>query len=188
MIALLVSKDLGTLEALNSWIWVASNILVFAVFVGAALFSIGYPLLFKIQTTGGWRMWRAILSIAGFGFLSVLGVFVDPETTPWWQLPPSVIWWRPIVRLLVFGVVAHSFASLCAYLLQRRFAPNRLVIRPEISQLMEAELRLNYGTGAGLPDPHAIAMLLTESGWTKVGLTDPPQATLGVVPRRFHRR
>jgi hypothetical protein len=186
---LLAAHAGGFFNAFNTFIWIVSNILVFAIFVSAAIFGVAYPLLFKIETTGGWRIWRAILSIAGFGFLSVIGTFIDPQTTPWWALPPSVDWWRPVVRFVIFGVVAQSFISLVIYLLQRRFNSKRLVIRPEIAQLLSSDLSLYYGTGPGIPDHKNIATALVAAGWTKPGLLEPAPVTLGVQPRPLpHRR
>lgn len=182
MIQILLDSFNVIVNTVNTWIWVISNILIFLVFISAGFFSLGYPLLFKIETTGGWRLWRAILSIAGFGLLSVLGTYVDPQGAPWWALPPGIAWWRPVIRLAVFALVSLSFASLAAYLIQRRFFTSKLKIRPEIVTLLEAELRTHYGSGTGMTDPHVVAMELIESGWTRSGYIQLGE-TLGAQPR-----
>lgn len=172
----------------NTFVWVLSNLVLATVFVASVAFAVGYPLLFKISTTGGWRIWRAILSIAGFGLLSVIGIFVDPATGSWLELPEGIAWWRPVVRLIIFALIAQSFASLVIYLVQRRFFPQKLQLPPELTGLMESELRQLYGSGAGLPDPRVVAVNLIEAGWTKPGLLAAPENTLGVVPRQLPRR
>jgi hypothetical protein len=181
----ILTGDSFSFDSFNSFLWVSSNILLAVIFISSITFSIAYPLLFKIETTGGWRVWRAIMSVSGFAVISVIGIFVNPQTTPWYAIPPNTLWWRPIVRVLIFGLIAHSFASLVSYLIKRRFFPITLTVRPETVELLESDLRLLYGSGTGLPDPSLAAQRLSDYGWTKPGLAVPLVSTFGVSPRKL---
>lgn len=118
-------------DEFSTVVWVLGNVIAFLVFAAAAAFSILYPILFKVElTTGGKLIWRAILSTAGFGLLVVIGLFVDGRSE-WTEMPPNVIWWRPLSRLMVYGFIAFTFSSLVALLLRRRFWPKTVVTAPD---------------------------------------------------------
>lgn len=119
----------GVIE-FNTFVWVLGNIIAFTVFIAALVFAVLYPILFDVNlTTAGRMIWRAILSVAGFGFLVVLGIFVDGRAE-WFEFPDSVAWWRPLVRLIIYGFIGYTFTSLVVLLLVRRFKPGILKTAP----------------------------------------------------------
>ena len=122
---------MDALAVYNTIAWVTSNILVLTIFVSATAFVILYPLFFRFEaTTAGILIWRAVLSFALIAALSVIGLFVDGRVD-WWVLPIDVAWWRPTVRLVVFGFIAYTFGSLVGLVIVRRFWPSRVKIHPE---------------------------------------------------------
>lgn len=180
----LIPPGIDLEHAINSFLWVAGNIVLAVIFFTSLAFAIVYPLLFKVEeTTGGQRIWRAIFSVAGFGLLNYLGLFID-GSVPFTELPPNVAVWRPILRLVIYLMIAHSFAGLVSYLLQRRFWPKKLKMAPMMESMLENELRMYLGTGTGSLDAKAIARALTKSGWVKRS-QDMPDQTLNIRPRRY---
>lgn len=117
----------GVLVAL----WVLGNLVVLSVFLSASLFAILYPIFWDWRhwTTAGTRIWRAILSVAGLGLLIVIGLFLD-GSVEWWQMPSNVSGWRVLLRLVVYGLIAYSFADLVKTLVIRKFWPERLKTAP----------------------------------------------------------
>lgn len=114
----------------NQILWVAGNVVGLLIFVSALIFSVAYPLLFKFrETTAGPKIWQAILSTAGFGLLAFLGIFVDGRV-PAWELPMDVAWWRPLVRLIVYGFIGYSYGSLVWLLVVRRWFPKKIKTAP----------------------------------------------------------
>lgn len=168
------------LHEINVILWVIGNALGFLVFFSATAFAILYPLLFKLgQTTGGVKIWWAVLSVMGFGFLTFLGIFVDGRV-PAWEMPPDVSWWRPIVRLAVYAVIAYSFGGLVIYLLMRRFDPERLKIAPKMAAVLSARIE----SLGDMPRDSAdkVAEELVNEGWAKRGTGFDPDTV--PPPRR----
>lgn len=129
------------MEVVNHILWVAGNIIILLIFVAALSFAIIYPLLFNPKlTTGGRLVWRAIFSVAGIGLMVVIGLFVDGRSE-WWELPPNILWWRPALRVLVYGYVAYSFGSLVALLFVRRFWPKQVEVAPEVESTLSVRPR-----------------------------------------------
>lgn len=123
------------MNELNTILWVVGNLTILLIFVAAVAFAIAYPILFDVKaTTGGFFIWQAIASVAGIGFLIVIGLFVDGHTQ-WWMLPEHTAWWRPALRFLVYGLVAWTFTRLVYLLIVRRFRPEKLKTRPDESTL-----------------------------------------------------
>lgn len=124
---------MDALTAFNTFCWVTANVEVFVVFTASLLFSILYPILFNPSlTTGGKLIWRAILSVAAFGLLVCIGIFIDGRVE-WWQYPGDVIWWRPFIRLAVYSFIGESFVSLVVLLILRRVRPEAIKVAPEDS-------------------------------------------------------
>lgn len=124
-------RGLVVLEDVNTVFWVTGNLIAASIFVSGLAFAIIYPILFNPSlTTAGKYIWRAIFSVGGFGFLAVVGTFVDGRVE-WFELPPDVDWWRPAIRLVIYGIIAYTFWSLVALLFVRRFHPERLRTAPE---------------------------------------------------------
>lgn len=116
---------------INTFLWVSGNLVAASIFVSALVFAIAYPILFNPGlTTAGKLIWRAIFSVGGFGFLAVIGTFIDGRVE-WFELPPDVDPWRPLVRVVIYGFIAYTFGSLVVLLFLRRFAPERLRTAPE---------------------------------------------------------
>ncbi len=127
--------DVSGLLEFSTVVWVLGNLVALGIFFSAGTFAVLYPLLFNIRvTTVGPHIWRAILSVAGFGVLAVLGLFVDGRVN-WWEMPTDVAWWRPLLRLAIYGLIAYSFTSLSVVLIMRRFWPHRLKTKPLVDAL-----------------------------------------------------
>jgi hypothetical protein len=119
------------LTGINEIAWVLGNITVLVIFFAALAFGIIYPLFFRYRETAvGIAVWRAVISVAGFGLLAVMAFFIDGRTE-WSMMPQDVSPWRPMVRLLIYGFIGHSFATLVYILLVRRFAPHKIKTAPE---------------------------------------------------------
>lgn len=113
--------------ALNSFEWILSNILVAYIAFALIVFVIGYYTLFDPKaTTAGRFIFRFAISLIGVIALVFIGVFVDPVSQYWWQFPPDVLWWRPIVRLAGYGYVAYAITSLAVLLVVRKWYPEKL--------------------------------------------------------------
>lgn len=103
---------------LNDVLWNIGNGIIVLIFIAALLFTIIYPILFNPRlTTGGWLIWQAIASVAGIGFLIIIGLYFDPHDDAVW---------RPLLRVFVYGLVAYTFGRLVVFLIIRRFWPNRV--------------------------------------------------------------
>jgi len=175
------------LLGLNHVLWVTGNLVSLTIFISAMIFAVAYPILFKFeQTTAGKLIWRSIFSVGGFGLLAVIGTFIDGRVN-WTEIPPDIEWWRPLVRMVVYGVISYTYASLVALLVLRRFFPHKLVVAPEPVEALAADLRAHMGTGSGVPDAHLIAESLIVRGWVHPGLT-PAANSLNVRPRLLRRR
>jgi hypothetical protein len=156
------------LLGLNTVLWVVGNVVALSIFLSALLFAIVYPILFNPSlTTAGKLIWRAIFSVGGFGLLAVIGIFIDGRV-PWNEMPDDVDPLRPVVRFIVFGFIAYSYASLVGLLVLRRFFPGKIKVVPETVHLMEDDL--NALDVAGAKD---VARGLVEQGWTNIHLSNP---------------
>lgn len=124
------------LSAFEDALWVGGNILGLLIFFSAAIFSVLYRIWFDPRTTtAGYLIGQAILAVAGFGLLTVLGVFVN-GATDWWDRPGYVEWWRPGIRLIIYALIAYTFARLVVLLYLRKFRPERLKTRPDETTLV----------------------------------------------------
>lgn len=118
----------GALEV-NTWIWVAGNMVLTVILLVAVLTAVLYPIFFNPRlTSAGTRIWFTFGAIALFSLSAFLGIFID-GSVDWRTLPPFVDWWRPAFRLAVYLTVAFTFGSLLELLIRRRFFPDSVRIR-----------------------------------------------------------
>lgn len=124
---------MSILDVINPIAWVLSNLILAYIALGVVVFVIMYYALFDPKaTTGGKLIFRFMLSLVGIIFLVFIGIFVDPIAgRSWSQIAPDVEWWRPLLRLLVYGYVAFTVTSLAVLLVKRKWFPSRLRIAPE---------------------------------------------------------
>lgn len=113
---------------INTFAYVLSNILIAYIAGAVVVFVILYYIWFDPRaTTAGKFIFRFFLSLVGIIGLVFVGVFVDPAgNRSWTSLPPDVEFWRPILRLIVYGYVAFTITSLAVILVLRKWRPNSL--------------------------------------------------------------
>lgn len=121
-------------KVINTLAQVTSNVLIAYIAVAVVAFVIGYYVLFDPSaTTAGKMIFRFFLSLVGIIGLVFIGVFVDPAAgRAWWQLPPDIEPWRPLLRLVVYGYVAFTITSLAVLLWLRKYRPNRIKSAPDV--------------------------------------------------------
>lgn len=118
----------GWLNAFNSLAWIGSNLLVLYVAVILVVFVVFYFILFDPRaTTAGRFVYRFIVSLVGVIGLAFISSYVDPQTgRAWFQYPGDVIFWRPIVRFIVYAYVAYSVTALQVLIIIRKWWPHKL--------------------------------------------------------------
>lgn len=119
---------MDVLNVLNSWLWVIGNVALAYTSVMLVLFVTTYFILFDPRaTTGGKLIFQFMLSLMGVLVLVFIGIYINPELGASWEtVPPNVEWWRPIVRVVVYGFVAYSITSLAVLLVLRKWFPQKL--------------------------------------------------------------
>lgn len=113
---------------LNTFAWVASNLLLGYSAGVLVVFIMAYFYYFDPRaTTGGRLIFQFMLSLVGIISLNVIGIFVNPTANNiWYNLPVDVEPWRPIVRLIIYGFVAYAITSLAVLLILRKWFPERV--------------------------------------------------------------
>lgn len=116
---------MDVVTAINTFLWVGSNLLLAYVAAIIVIFVIGYYVLFDpTATTGGKMIFRFMLSLVGIIALIVFGVFVDPATDrAWMSYPEDVDVYRPFLRFAVYSYVAFTITSLAVLLVVRKWKP-----------------------------------------------------------------
>lgn len=122
------------LNVINAVFYVVSNVLIVYIAVGVIAFVIGYYALFDPSaTTAGKMIFRFFLSLVGIIGLVFIGTFIDPAVNrTWWQLPPDVEPWRPLIRFVVYVYVAFTITSLAVLLWLRKYRPHRIKAAPDV--------------------------------------------------------
>lgn len=112
----------------NTVAWILSNLLIIYIGFVLVLFVIGYAAVFDPRsTTGGRLIFQFTASLIGVIGIIFIGVFVNPQMNRlWWNYANDIFWWRPTLRLLVFGYVGYTITSLVILLAKRRFFPERV--------------------------------------------------------------
>lgn len=116
-------------NAINAVAWVLGNVVLAYTAIALIGFLIAYYAIFDPSaTTGGKLIFRFMLSLAGVIVLVFIGIFVDPSPDREWFIFPeaSVEWWRPILRLAIYGFVAYSISSLAWLLAVRKWWPHKV--------------------------------------------------------------
>lgn len=116
-------------NAINAVAWVLGNVVLTYTAVALLGFLVAYYSIFDPSaTTGGKLIFRFMLSMAGLIVLVFIGIFVDPSPDREWFIFPeaSVEWWRPILRLAIYGFVAYSISSLAWLLAVRKWWPHKV--------------------------------------------------------------
>ena len=116
-------------NAINTVAWVFGNVVLAYTAFALIAFLIAYYTVFDPSaTTGGRLIFRFMLSLAGVIVLVFVGIFVDPSTDQDWSRFPveSVEWWRPLLRLAIYGFVAYSISSLAWLLAVRKWWPHKV--------------------------------------------------------------
>lgn len=116
------------LRDINAALWLLGNLLLAYTSIVLVLFVVSYGFIFDPRaTTGGKLIYQFMLSLAGVLVLVFVGIYVDPiNNNSWMKLPDTVDWWRPALRLLVYGFVAYSITSLVVLLVMRKWFPHKL--------------------------------------------------------------
>lgn len=116
----------------NPIFWVISNLLIVYIGIALVIFVIGYYTIYDpSSTTAGKLIFRFMLSLVGLVFLVFIGVWINPRGGNYWfHYPGDIFWWRPLVRLIVYGYIAYTITSLSVLLGLRKWKPYRLRIAP----------------------------------------------------------
>lgn len=117
------------LNAINAVLWVVSNVLLAYSAIMLVLFLIAYIAIFDPKaTTGGKLIFRFMISLVGVISLSFIGIFIDPVPgRDWWSFPVGEVeWWRPVLRVLIYGFTAFSISALIKLLVYRKWFPQKL--------------------------------------------------------------
>lgn len=119
---------LDWLIEINTVLWVMSNALVGYIALASVLFVVGYLILFDpLTTTAGKIVFRLMVSLAGVMVLVVIGVFLDNRPDQdWLTFHGDTLWWRPGVRLIVYGYLAYATTTLLSFLMVIKWFPSRL--------------------------------------------------------------
>lgn len=123
-------------NVINVVAWVVGNVILAYTAVALIGFLIAYYAIFDPSaTTGGRLIFRFMLSLAGVIFLVFIGIFVDPSPDREWFMYPegSVEWWRPLLRLVIYGFVAYSISSLAWLLAVRKWWPHKVTKASDIN-------------------------------------------------------
>lgn len=127
LIMWLLPRD--TVDAINTVAWVlGSVVLAYTAFALIGFLVAYYTIFDPSATTGGRLIFRFMLSLAGVIVLVFVGIFVDPSPDQAWSRFPVeyVEWWRPLLRLSVYGFVAYSISSLAWLLAVRKWWPHKV--------------------------------------------------------------
>ncbi len=107
------------IEYINPALWIVANLQL--VYLSGALVAwvAGYGLGFRWWTTpAGRQVFAFTASLLGVVGLVFIGTFVNPQR-PWWEAPPEVFEWRPILRYAVYLAVSITLTRMVASLVQR---------------------------------------------------------------------
>jgi hypothetical protein len=93
---------------MNDILWGISNCLFLYISISIPAFVIFYGGFFKWwQRPAGISVFIDRVSFVAVLSLVFIGVFVDPQQG-FWEAPPDVLWWRPLYRVAVYGLVAFA--------------------------------------------------------------------------------
>ena len=124
---------MSIIDAINPIAWVLANVVLAYISVALLVFVVMYYALFDPKaTTGGKLIFRFMLSLVGVILLVFLGIYIDPAgNRSWYLMSADVEWWRPALRLIIYGYVAFTITSLAVLLVRRKWFPSKLKIAPQ---------------------------------------------------------
>lgn len=113
---------------INTVLWIVSNVLVGYIAMASVLFVVGYLILFDpLTTTAGKIVFRLMISLAGVMVLVFIGVFLDNRPDQdWLTFQGDTLWWKPGVRLIIYGYMAYAATILLNFLIVIKWFPSRL--------------------------------------------------------------
>lgn len=119
-------------ELFNPIAWIVANCILAYISFSLLLFVIMYYVLFDPKaTTGGKFIFRFMVSLVGMTGIIFLGIYVDPAPArEWFLYPEGILWWRPALRLFVYGYVAFTITSLASLLVKRKWFPRSIDTAP----------------------------------------------------------
>ena len=121
------------IDAINTILWVASNIMVGYIALALIVFVAAYPIFFDPgATTAGRLILRFGTSLVGVIGLVAISVFIDPrEGSLWFEYPAGIAAWRPVVRFVAYGYVSYAVTSLVVLLWLRKYRPRFVQTAPD---------------------------------------------------------
>lgn len=116
------------LETINAIAWITTNVVIIYIGVILTVFVLAYYALFDPKaTTGGKLIFRFALSLLGVIALVIVGIYVNPSNDrSWFAYSGDTVWWRPIVRFVIYGYVAYAITNLTKFVIIRKFWPHKL--------------------------------------------------------------
>lgn len=121
--------DIQFLDSFNTVMWVLSNLFILYIGVVLFVFVVGYFILFDPRaTTAGRFVFQFALSLLGVIGLVFIGIFINP-TAPgasWLVYPGDIYVWRPLVRAIIYGLVAYTVTGLAVLVILRKWWPHKL--------------------------------------------------------------
>lgn len=105
--------------------WVLSSVLIIYSSIILVVFVVFYYIVYDVKsTTAGKFIFRFVLSLIGVIALVFIGAFIDPaHGRSWTHYPGDVVYWRPILRVIIYAYVAFSASALVILLALRRWKP-----------------------------------------------------------------
>ena len=130
------------LNQLNAFAWVTSNIFIIYIAVVLTLFVVAYYVFFDPSaTTGGKLIFRFAMSLLGVIGLIFVGIFINPAMNrEWFNYSGDIYWWRPTLRLALYGYVAYTITNLTIFLGVRKFRPDLLTTAKDVDLVQPRKL------------------------------------------------
>jgi hypothetical protein len=128
ILSTVISFVLNAREPINSFSWITANLLQAYTAAVLLFFVVAYYFWYDPKaTTAGRFVFRFMVSLLGVMALIYIGSWLDPAPGRRWnEYPGDVLWWRPILRLVVYTYVAFSITAISAVLVMRKFWPHKL--------------------------------------------------------------
>ena len=116
------------LSEINAIFWVSSNVFVGYITIAVYVFLIAYYVMFNPRaTTAGRLLFRLLSALGGVMTLVFIGVFIDNRPDEdWLSFPGDTLWWRPILRIILYGFMAYAVTALIAFMVTVKWFPHRL--------------------------------------------------------------
>jgi hypothetical protein len=122
---------------INPWLWTLANIELGLFFFFIAFYVVFYWLAFDIHDTeAGERIYSTLRSLFWIALLGFIGTYVNPHL-PFYVYPEDTFWWRPLLRVILYGVVTLSIfrLDLLVFNRWRHGSPMRIELTPKYERL-----------------------------------------------------